>query len=885
MKTRFILNFKSVEGQDLYLSTSLKNVGNTIETALPMQYVGKDTWAIELEIPYKKFDYHYILKDKRDNSVTEEWGIHHFSPVLKSKNHILHDSWNTPSMPEFNLSTLFFKNIFPEYEKVTTRALKKNTHRFEITFPLFDPNERLVILGDADGLGFWKEENAIFLNPQGDGKWSIDVDLSAENNYSAYKYAVYNTENQQISYYEEGENRWVAPNQLDEDFVIVSDNNFRQPADKRYRGSGVAIPVFSLRSEQDLGVGEFLDLIPFGKWCKNAGFSLIQLLPIHDTTVSHDWSDCYPYAAISVFALHPMYLCLEKLNYKLTHAELEKIYKAKEKLNQETGVSYEKVNAFKNDFIATYVQKHFKKLEKNKNFNEFIAENKEWLYPYTAFCALRDHFKTVDSNKWGKYKKISKSTLNKFFTKDSQFYAETLKFCYVQWQLHEQLSLAVKELHQMGIAIKGDLPIGVYRNSVETWANPELFHTNQQAGAPPDAFAVTGQNWAFPTYNWEKLKETNFEWWKKRLQFMQTYFDAYRIDHILGFFRIWEIPAEQVQGILGKFEPAIPFTLDELREKGVDLSIERLYKPYITQEILAKIFGEETDDIIEAFFVKNGETFNFKTEFNTQRKIEKALGYDNPKTTLLYDLIANVLFIKDDKNDEAFHPRFALFDTENYKSLPVGQQIILSQLHEDYFYHKQEFFWKEKGLEKLPALKQASQMLTCGEDLGMVPSVVPQVMNDLAILSLEVQRMPKIYGERFSHPANAPYLCVVSPSSHDTSTLRQWWRENKENTQFFYNNLMGHRGKAPEELSPELQEEILHQHLYSPAMLCVIPLQEFLGIDEQLRNPNEDDERINIPSVYPHKWKYRMHINIETLLKDEAFSNKLRKLHIDCKRA
>lgn len=886
MKTLFILKFKSVNGQDAYITTSIENLGNySAETAIAMQYIGKDTWAVPLDIPKKHFKYYYLIKDKRDNTITAEWGERTFEPFIKSKNFIIQDTWNCPTLPEFNLTTRLFKNIMPAREIQTSRTLKKHTHRFTITFPVFNEEEELVLLGDADGLHFWNEQDPLRMHYAGNGKWFVDADLSAENNYSAYKYAVYNTRSKAVVYFEEGENRWVAPNQNENKILIINDNGFKQPEFKRWRGSGIAVPVFSLRTRSSIGVGEFLDLIPLGEWCKKTGFSLIQLLPVHDTTATHSWNDCYPYAAISIFALHPMYLNLENLNYKLTAKEQSEIQQAKERLNAEQGVEYEAVNKFKNEFLDNYFNKHFSKIEKHKGFQLFIEKNKEWLKPYAVFSVLRDQYKTIDFNYWKKHKKTSIEEITSFFGKKHKHYKKVLKYAYIQWQLHLQLSQAVQALHSMGVGLKGDLPIGVLKNSVDAWVNPASFHMHQQAGAPPDSFSTIGQNWEFPTYNWAQMQQNHFKWWKRRFSFMEQYFDAFRIDHILGFFRIWQIPAEQIQGILGKFEPAIPIHYNELENKGVHLSPERLTKPFINKTILEEYFGTEVTEVEALYFDKKNEReYQLKPEFSTQRNIVKALGAEHPLLEKLFDIVANVLFIPDENSQEHYHPRFELYKTKSFAYLSPQEKEVLSTLHEDYFFRRQEQFWKEKGLERLPTLKQSTNMLTCGEDLGLVPQVVPEVMNALAILSLEIQRMPKTFGALFSHPADAAYLSVVSPSSHDTSTLRQWWKENKEKTQYFYNHLMGHYGLAPEELSPNLQEEILHQHLFSPAMLCIIPIQEFLGISAKLRNPNEDEERINIPSVFPHKWRYRMHITLEDLLAEEDFNNKLMQLHVDCGR-
>lgn len=880
MSTQFIVKFNSVLGQNLFISGNTKKLGGFDEDkAVPMKYIGDGRWSVEVEIPTKGITYKYLLKDTRDGSVTGEWQQRTFKNLIKSKINVVYDEWFYPSLPEFNLSTELFKNTMPSRPSSKGRVLSKNTHRFSIKMPLFNSNEKLCVSGAIPALGEWNPEKPVLLKNQGDGVWYIDLDLSDIDYVFEYKYAVYNEKEKSISYYEIGENRY-APTAVEGKLLIINDVGFRQPENKKWRGSGVAVPVFSLRSKDDLGVGEFLDLIPFGQWAKKSGFSLIQLLPIHDTTANHTWTDCYPYAAISVYALHPMFLNLESLNYKLTAKEQSALDKFKKEVNKNSGVEYVQVNTFKNQFIKEYFAKHKSKIYKNKKLEEFIGENAEWLKPYAIFCTLRDENGTADFKAWKKNKKFNSKLSKDFFKAGSTYYESVMCYSYVQWHLHLQLSKAVKELHKMGLGLKGDLPIGIYRNSVDAWQHPELFHMDQQAGAPPDDFAVLGQNWEFPTYNWVKMRENDYKWWKSRFQFMSRYFDAFRIDHILGFFRIWQIPMHAVQGILGRFEPALPVTYDELRFRGIHLSHERLVEPFLPYDLVRAYFEEAAEYAIETYFEHkwDGE-LKFKTEYNTQRKIQNILGKEHPHTQRLLELAANVLFIKEEGDTPNLHPRYALQNTNSYAWLSDYEKMVLNDVYTDYFYSRQESFWREKGLEKLPALKQATNMLTCGEDLGMVPQVVPQVMNDLAILSLQVQRMPSDSKKRFSHPADAPYLSVVSPSSHDTSTLRQWWRENREDTQYFYNNLMGHYGKAPEELSPEFLEQILHQHLYSPAMLSVIPLQEFLGIDASLRNPDEDAERINIPAVFPHYWKYRMHIEIEQLLENENFSDKLNRIH------
>ena len=880
MKVKFNVKFSSTQGQNLYITGSCDELGNwDRDKALPMHFAGATDWAAETDIKSKNFEYLYFIRNEWDGNITEEWAPHKVDNPTVRTEMVIYDSWNYPSLPEFNMNTEFFRHLTPHIKVAKPRKFKKNTHRFSIPFRLLKENESVYVLGNYAPLGNWNEDNALALNWDGEGKWFADVDLSMAQNVVEYKYLVKNTETGQVRYYESGKNRYVLPVQKGE-FALCNDVSFWPPENEKWRGSGIAVPVFSLRSEKGLGVGEFPDLIEFGAWVKDAGFSMIQILPIHDTTAKFDWTDSYPYAAISVYALHPMFLRLNDLNY-LSKSDLKQIEKKAAELNKHAQVDYEEVNSFKNDFLQKYFTQHFDKINKDKKFQQYLDENSDWVKPYAAFCVLRDENKTADFTRWKSGSKSSSAVITRLFKPSGKQYKKVLFYVFVQWQLHLQLSKAVEALHDMNLTLKGDLPIGIYRHSADAWWQPELFNMDQQAGAPPDDFAVLGQNWEFPTYNWARMQQDDFAWWKSRFQFMSRYFDAFRIDHILGFFRIWQIPLTATQGILGRFEPALPVTLEELHHRGIHLDAERLVEPYVHYELLRQYFGEETDQVFEQYFdLKNdhGE-IKFKPDFDSQRKIKNALGESHAHTERLLELAANVLFIKEEGNDMLLHPRFAMQDTNNYKWLGKDYQAKLNELYLDYFFNRQEQFWKQKGLEKLPALKQATNMLTCGEDLGMVPKVVPQVMNDLAILSLQVQRMPSNEKVRFSHPNDAPYLSVVSPSSHDTSTLRQWWKENRDGTQYFFNHLLGIYGAAPQDLHPDLLAQIIDQHLYSPAMLSVIPLQEFLGMDEILRNPDEDAERINIPAVFPHYWRYRMHLNIAELMQQTAFTARLKEKH------
>src|SRR5258708_28919288 len=304
---------------------------------------------------------------------------------------------------------------------------------------------------------------------------------------------------------------------------------------------------------------------------------------------------------------------------------------------------------------------------------------------------------------------------------------------------------------------------------------------------------------------------------------MSDYFDAFRIDHILGFFRIWSIPMDAVQGVLGRFAPAIPLYRAEFNERNTWFDYERYTRPFINEAVIWEVFGNDAGQVKADYLDHSDDgSFRLKESFNTQRKVESyfsGLEKNELNEKLregLYTLIANViLFEVEGSAGQQFHFRIAMENTSSFRYLEWNTQQRLKELYVNYFFYRQDAFWQKEALHKLPALKRATNMLVCGEDLGMVPACVPQVMKQLGILSLEIQRMPKNPAQEFFHPAQAPYLSVVTPSTHDMSTIRGWWEEDREKIQRFFNRELEQWGEAPSFCEPWINKAIVLQHLHS----------------------------------------------------------------------
>lgn len=885
-KLNFHLRYKTNFGQTIYITGNHPLLGNgNIEAAVPMVYLNEDYWVLHLAtkglLKSETIYYSYFIQNA-DGTRIFDWGSDKSIIVdqLDTKELVLIDAWNFTGYIDNAFYTAPFANVLLQSKGLQVKPAhpKNATHIFRVKAPLLTTNQSICIIGEAKEIGGWDATKALPLNKIIDQPYyEIALNLSKCDFPLVYKFGIYDMEQKKFVSFESGNNR-VLYEPVSKNKLVVVQDGFAQVGHNQWKGAGVAIPVFSLRSKQSIGVGEFSDIKLLADWSKKIGLKLIQLLPINDTTATHRWMDSYPYAAISAFALHPMYIRLSEL---LDTDQANLIQDAVDQqiaLNNLSVVDYEAVLSVKWKALKAVYAVNGKRDLATTAFKQFYKDNQAWLVPYSAFSYLRDLHGSVDFNAWPSHATFNAAEIDQLANPKSKTYSEIAFFYFVQFHLHLQLKAATDYAHAQGVVLKGDIPIGVYRFGADAWQHPHLFHMDKQAGAPPDDFAVSGQNWGFPTYNWDQMAADGFAWWKSRFDQMKYYFDAFRIDHILGFFRIWSIPMHAVEGILGHFVPAIPISINELNAKGIAFDHYRFTMPYINETILFQVFGYDNNYVKSNFLESIGdEHFALLPAFKTQRAVE-AYFEQQDQTAFnakikkgLYDLISNVILLEGEQ-PQTYHFRFNIGHTSSFNHLNKSTQNKLHELYDDYFFKRQDAAWEKEAMKKLPMLKRSTNMLICGEDLGLVPSCVPHVMYQLGMLSLEVQRMPKANHKTFFHPNDAPYLSVVTPSSHDTSTIRGWWEEDPAKTQQFYQYEMGQQGKAPVYCEGWINKAILSQHLYSPAMWAIFQLQDFMGIDESLRRSDPNEERINVPANPKHYWRYRMHINLEQLIVEEQFN-------------
>ncbi|MCF0178563.1 MAG: 4-alpha-glucanotransferase [Bacteroidales bacterium] len=876
MKVIFTLKFNIYSGQQLYIDGQ--------DGILPMKQEQEGVWSLSVSLPANpKFEYKYRISNP-DGSVICEPGAPRAITIGKGKcSLILNDEWqgNDDTAPFLSEP---FVSLFYRHDTATPACAKGGELIIKATDPLVPSNSTLMICGSCKTLGAWDATAGIPMKPSQGGRWFAAMPAASLPEEFEFKFVRISEDGN--FQWEDGANHKVHTPAVKENIVAIefSHANFSQ---NWPRFAGSAIPIFSLRSKKSWGIGDFEDLRLYAQWAAKCGQKIIQILPINDTTSFKDRRDSYPYNAISVMALHPLYLNPEKAGKLADKDAMRSFEKERKALNSLPLLDYDKVYRLKMRYMKALFNQEWESLSKKRDYISFYEKNKEWLAPYSAFCALRDKFKSAHFEDWEEYAQFSPEILQKV-AKNRTLSAASNLYSFIQYHLDKSLTAACKEAHRLGVALKGDLPIGIAPDSVDAWVAPQLYNLDMQAGAPPDYFSADGQNWGFPTYNWDIMQQDGFSWWKKRFGKLAQYFDAYRIDHVLGFFRIWEIPKSEISGALGHFNPTLPLSVEEIEKAGFHFDARRSVTPLYSKGCIEDKFGAKSTHIIEFLMCETEpDSYTFKEKYATQRALkafcdgDKAL--DEAAAKELLSMVANRLFLEDPYHPGKFNPSINGCNTDAYRSLLPGQQRAYNAIYSDYFFYRNNSFWQQLSYIKLPAVISVTNMLACAEDLGMIPDCVPQVLNELKIMTLEIQRMPKQFGG-LGHPDSYPYLSVCSTGSHDTSTLRGWWREDRHAAEDCFHSHLHMWGSTPADASPEIVTGILKQHLNSPSMLAIFPLQDWMAISQELCSKDPAQDRINDPGNPNHYWRWRMGKTIEELVANDGFNEKVKALIEGCGR-
>ena len=877
MTVQFNIEYKAMFGEQI--AVNIQSGEEVLK--LPLQTSDGEKWACDwcVESPEKSYTYYYSV-EREGRAVKTEWLIIKHQLDVNAKKAVaytLYDHWKAMPEDAYLYSSAFTDCINHQAPQEMKPETGSKIVRLIVRAPQLRDGERLGVLGADKALGAWDVQKILPMTQHTYNEWVADIDATRlEGGHLEFKFIAFrNAKNELL--WETSMNRTVDLPEMKAGELVSYELDQAFFALYNRKLAGTQVPVFSLRTRKSAGIGDFGDLKTMIDFVASTGQKVLQLLPINDTTITHTWTDSYPYSCISVFAIHPQYAnlhALPELKDAKARAEAEK---TRAELNALDKIDYEKVNDFKINYLRQIFNQEGEKIMKTAEYKAFFQDTELWLVPYAQYSYLRDKNGTADFNQWPDYRVWDEAERKALADPKTAAYKNVAFFYFVQFVLDRQMQEAHEHAKAKGVILKGDIPIGVNRNGCDVWMEPKYFNLNGQAGAPPDDFSANGQNWGFPTYNWFEMLKDGCQWWNRRFKNMARYFDAYRIDHVLGFFRIWEIPVHSVHGLLGQFAPALAMSREEIESYGLHFQEDRFTRPFITDWVLDRVFHERAGEVKEKYLDRlDDERYQMKPEVDTQRKVEALFADVTDEKELwlrdgLYALISDVLFVRDHTNPGVFHPRISAQLDFIYESLYDNDKAAFNRLYNDYFYRRNNQFWYQEAMKKLPKLVQATRMLVCAEDLGMVPDCVPWVMDELKILSLELQSMPKDPSVKFGHLSRNPYRSVCTISSHDMPTLRMWWDENVQRTQEYYNTMLYRQGPAPHPLPGWLASDIISRHLTSPSMLCILSIQDWLATDEALRLPDADAERINIPANPKHYWRYRMHLNIEDLAADKRF--------------
>ena len=685
------------------------------------------------------------------------------------------------------------------------------------------------------------------------------------------------------------------------------------------RSTGVAVPLGALRTENSPFIGEYTSLKRFALFCKNSGLSVIQLLPVLDTGTQSS-----PYSSLSAFALHPIYIDLKRLsNFESCYSkdpEFKRIYDELLSLSDAKRFDYQRILNLK-DALLRKAFRVMINVDKGNScrylgeYNDFVDKNARWLKPYCVFKNLKHKHMQAGWKNWpAEDKNLSLEEILRRWNDDSLFEEHTF-YAWEQFVAYKELLKVSNEVRSLGITLKCDIPILLNEDSCDVWGNPGILNMKLRAGSPPDGDNPTGQSWGFPVYDWASQEKEGFSWWKDRLLRAAEFFGAYRLDHLPGFFRFWATNEGEETAELGATVPFSPISEKSLEKLGFSKErIRWLREPHLSTEMVFRKTGDldKAHAILSLFCERIGheELWLFKREFKSTADLKNVSleGFELDED--LQDDIKG-LFYRWWKNRTMIEvkrgqlvPNFKFAETRAWASLNQAERDVLLDLFAKNN-KKQENQWKKQAETIFSAIIPTTDMVACGEDLGVSMDCMPKVMDEFGILGLKVVRWCRdwgVDGQPFLDFKKYRKLSLVTTSVHDSSTLREWWNSEKDSTKAFCQFIIESRKsksrtqkrKASEQsfdldsqdaaiwgrrFDPTVAEFVLSQCATANGVWFVNPLQDWLYLDGSLYLDNAEDERINIPgTVSEFNWTWRMPVSVEKLCENDALMDKINRI-------
>jgi len=731
----------------------------------------------------------------------------------------------------------------------------------------------LYITGSSQFFGNWTRFEP--LRPIDELYWEFSFEIPSSIPMFEYKYLMIDPSNHNI-YWEHRPNRFFRFPQNNTQIYLIHDWLFKQPAN-RFHGAGITISLYSIHSHQSfMGIGELYDLKLLIDWAVLANMSLIQLLPIMDIFYSNTDHLSHSNIPISAFAINPLYLTLRNIGG----------YEGIRSINRGDPVSVRKI---KMDCLKSIFSKQdINQLRSDPMFIKYINDNQYWIHSYSMWCAIRDEcLENGKDVEWPVFNAQMNSCV--LDSNDSSLTIGCLFNAWVQYQCHIQLMEISSYAKENGIVLSCIMTIGQRKNSADIWTHPEFFDLNNTIGAPPDIFSFHGQNWGYPSWNWEEMKKDGYQWLREQMSFRERYFQACQFDHPLGFFRCWAIPTDTENPLFGHFVPSNPIDIKDLQDLQIR-DIARLCRPlFPISDVLSFALPEPVKEkIINLLAVCEGGIWKFRSKYTTDTSIKEVIkqlteGLDevqklqyNLAEKILLSHFESVCLIPDrEQPHKKYYPRFSMTDSTVFRSLPERDAQVLYKLFVDFYYRINLQLWHEQGQHKLSVLASSS-MQFFGYDLGASLNDEEKILHRVGICSYRVQRVPRESIQRFDGTNNFPYMSVCSPTPHDLPHLTLWWRQEQADAQLFYHQFLKKGDVAPLILTPDIASGIIQLHLSSDSMWCMFVFDDLLSIESEFDSVISN-LWINDPSC-DNKFRYRMKLSLNDLLAHKEWIKNLSKL-------
>ena len=531
MKLKFSIHYNTEWGQSIHVFIRYRtNDGREHANDWLMQTQDGVWWYLETALMESRqrtvtsFTYEYLLKDKEGRVLRHELNrLPRTYHADATKSFVFPDQWRDVPLHAYLYSKA--RNVGREEPEVINHnalslPLFRKTIIFSVAAPQLRKGEYVALVGSHPAIGSLNPTRYLRMTYQGGFVWRLSVNMVGIQLPLEYKYVVIDEKTNQLRDWEGGENRVIQHEEVNDGEVLVLDGGSLHLKEDTWQIAGVAVPVFSLRSKYSYGVGDFGDLQRMVDWVAMTGMKMIQLLPLNDTTNVQSWDD--PNTIVSCLALHPHYLDIEQLGELKDRKKMKMYLRQRRELNSLPTNDYVTVDRVKKAYINDIFEEMGEETLLSDDYLTFWESNRSWLLPYAVFCCLRDEYHTTRFHDWKTYATYQSSDIDILCQESSPYYNNIRKTCFVQYHLYRQLKRAVDYAHSKGVSLKGDLPLGICRDSMETWMNPQLSQLSSR---------------------WDE-QSGGYDWWRQYLQWMEQFFDAVRINHLVNFFRTWVIPED-----------------------------------------------------------------------------------------------------------------------------------------------------------------------------------------------------------------------------------------------------------------------------------------------------------------------------------------------------